>query len=166
MCSVKPLSASPGFWMRELTTRRSRPLSPASSSRRRSKSWSLRSVSTLMESIENQTITAPPSRRGNALVESPPRPARPGARRLRLGAAAAHGRSSRRSAAAGRAQGATPHAGEWRHAARRLLLAAQQGDAGGGVVPARRGGLRRRADEADRGAAEEALRGDALPYPG
>jgi len=34
----EPLSASPGFWMRELTTRLVEPFSPASSSRRRSKS--------------------------------------------------------------------------------------------------------------------------------
>src|SRR3954470_22996895 len=52
MCSVKPLSASPGFWIRELTTRRSSPFSPPSSSRRRSKSLSLSSCSTLIESID------------------------------------------------------------------------------------------------------------------
>src|ERR1700674_2865951 len=57
MCSVKPLSASPGFWMRELTTRRSRPFSPASSSRRRSKSRSLTSCSTLIESMQAISVT-------------------------------------------------------------------------------------------------------------
>src|SRR3954463_6158085 len=50
MCSVKPESARPGFWMRELTTRRSRPFSPASSSSRRSKSLSFTSCSILIES--------------------------------------------------------------------------------------------------------------------
>src|SRR5207248_5441406 len=57
MCSVKPLSASPGFWMRELTTRRSRPPSPASNSRRRSKSRSLTSCSILIESIDSASVT-------------------------------------------------------------------------------------------------------------
>src|SRR5258708_1301847 len=51
MCSVKPVSASPGFWMRELTTRRSSPASPASISTRRSNWPSLRTCSTLIESI-------------------------------------------------------------------------------------------------------------------
>src|SRR5258708_38539103 len=51
MCSVKPVSGSPGFWMRELTTRRSSPASPASISSRRSNWPSLRSCSTLIESI-------------------------------------------------------------------------------------------------------------------
>src|SRR4051794_26686403 len=57
MCSVKPLSARPGFWMRELTTRRSRPLSPPSSSRRRSKSLSLSSCSIVIASIEPGRVT-------------------------------------------------------------------------------------------------------------
>src|SRR6202140_4211781 len=51
MCSVKPVRARPGFWMRELTTRRSRPAWPARSSRRRSNCVSLSSCSTLIESI-------------------------------------------------------------------------------------------------------------------
>src|SRR6202171_2272410 len=57
MCSVKPLKASPGFWMRELTTRRSSPCSPARSSNRRSKSRSLRSCSTLIQSIAPERST-------------------------------------------------------------------------------------------------------------
>src|SRR5919201_3738644 len=68
MCSVNPEIARPGFWIRELTTRRSRPPCPARSSSRRSKSRSFRSVSTLMESIQIQSITAPLSPRGNAPV--------------------------------------------------------------------------------------------------
>src|SRR5229473_8127286 len=90
-------------------------------------------------------------------------------RRLRIGPAAFPARERSRAAAgpaAGRAQAAARHPGEWRHAARRLLLAAQQGDPGGGVVPARGGGVCGRHDEADRGAAEEALRRDALADPG
>src|SRR5260370_1063324 len=57
MCSVKRRKASPGVWMRELTTRRSSPCSPARSSSRRSKSRSLRSCSTLIESIAQERST-------------------------------------------------------------------------------------------------------------
>src|SRR5512140_3087140 len=57
MCSVKPLSARPRFWIRELTTLRSRPLSPPSSSRRRSKSLSLSSCSIVIASIDLASVT-------------------------------------------------------------------------------------------------------------
>src|SRR5882724_7604168 len=93
----------------------------------------------------------------------PPSPARRRPRRLRVGAPAAHQRTGRGTR---RTQAAAPHEHQWRHAAGRLLLASQQRDAGSRIVPERRGGVRRRDDEVDRGAAEDALRRDALAHPG